>query len=105
LLLDGAEGTDLFVDANQVFAELLETMKLGDFLLCLTERTGVGKGFRDGLAGHPSGEPHLRIMTRIIRLGAMAGRLAAAPDHGGNGTRPEIAQAQELIQELGPIRF
>jgi hypothetical protein len=105
LLLDGAECTDLFVDANQVFAELLETMKLGDFLLGLTECTGVGKGFRDGLAGHPSGEPHLRIMTRIIRLGAMAGRLAAAPDHGGDGTRPEIAQAEELIQELGPIRF
>jgi hypothetical protein len=82
-----------------------KTMELGDFLLCLTESTRVGKRLRDSLAGQPSGQPDLRIMTRIVRLGAMAGWLAATPDHGGNGTRPEIAQAQEFIQELGPIRF
>jgi hypothetical protein len=44
-------------------------------------------------------------MAGIVRFGAVAGRLAAAPDNGGNATRPEIAQAEELFQQLGAIRF
>jgi hypothetical protein len=105
LRLDRAEGTDSFVDANQVFTELLETMKFGDLLLCLTKRYGVGEGFGNGLTRHPAGEAQLWIMAGIVRLGAMTGRLATTPDHGGNGTRPQIAQAKELLQQLGPIRF
>ena len=53
----------------------------------------------------PCAEQRIVERTRIVRRGAMAGRFAAPPDHGGNGTRSEIAQAQELLQELGPIRF
>jgi len=33
----------------------------------------------------------------------VAGRLAAAPGHGGNGTRSKITQAEELLQELGSL--
>src|SRR5712691_4305284 len=44
-------------------------------------------------------------MAGVVGPGAMAGRFAAAPDHGGNRTRPEIPQTEELLQELGSISF
>jgi hypothetical protein len=47
----------------------------------------------------------MRFMAGIVRFGAVAGRLAATPDNGGNGARSEIAQAEKFFQELGAIRF
>jgi hypothetical protein len=44
--------TDFIVEGDQVLAELLEAVKLGDFLLRLAQRGGIGKGFCHGLAGH-----------------------------------------------------
>src|ERR1700690_4226704 len=44
-------------------------------------------------------------MARIVWLRAMAGWLATAPHHGGDRTRPQIAQAQELFQQLAAIVF
>jgi hypothetical protein len=97
LLLCRAELTDLFVDANQVVAELLQPMKLGDLLLRLAQRGWMGEGFCHGLSGHSSRQPELGIMTRIICFGAMAGRLAATPDHRCDRSRPEIPPTQELL--------
>src|SRR5258708_11281081 len=51
MLLNRAESTDLVVEGDQVLAELLETVKLGDFLLRLAQRGGIGKGFCHRLAG------------------------------------------------------
>src|ERR1039457_6687952 len=39
-------------------------------------------------------------MTGVIRAGTMAGRLAATAGNGGDGTRTEIAQSEELPQKL-----
>ncbi|MEK7407233.1 MAG: hypothetical protein AAB225_19335 [Acidobacteriota bacterium] len=89
------------VDGDQLLEELLETMKLGDLLLCLAQRGWIGKGLRHRLAGHSASQAKLRIMSGIVGLGAMAGGLAAAPGDGRDGTRPKIAQAEELLQELG----
>jgi hypothetical protein len=103
LALDGTKLTDPFVDADQVFTKLLEAMKLGDLLLGLAKRGWVGKGLRLRLAGYSSSQAELRIMARIVRLGAMAGRFATAAHDGGNRTGAKIAQAEELLQELGTI--
>jgi hypothetical protein len=46
MLRNRAESTDLVVEDDQVLAELLETVKLGDFLLRHAQRGGIGKGFR-----------------------------------------------------------
>src|SRR5277367_843958 len=35
----------------------------------------------------------------------MAGRLTAAAHHGGNRTRPQIAETAEFFEEFGSIRF
>ena len=35
----------------------------------------------------------------------MAGRLSTAPDNGGNRPRPEVAQAEEIFQDLGAFGF
>jgi hypothetical protein len=93
LLLDRAESTDLFVEGHQVLAELLEAVKLGDLPLGLAQGGGIGKGLRHRLAGHAASETELRVMSRIVAFGALAGPLAAAGS--------QITQAEELLQELG----
>src|SRR5713226_3611475 len=103
LRLDRAESTDLVVEDDQVLAELLEAVKLGHLLLRLAQRRGIGKALRYRLAGHTASEAKLRIMSRVVVFGAVAGRFAAAPGHGGNGTRSQITQAEELLQELGSL--
>jgi hypothetical protein len=97
LLFDRAERADLFIEVNQVLAKLLETMKLRNLLLGLAKGYGIGKGFGNGFARHPSSEAQLRIMAGVIRLSAMARGLATTPNHGGNGTRAQITQAEELF--------
>ena len=69
LLLERAESTDLFVEGDQVLAELLEAVKLGHLLLRLAQGGGIGKGFRHGLAGHAASEAKLRIMCRVAVFG------------------------------------
>src|SRR5947199_4468366 len=105
LRLDRAESTDLVVEGDQVLAKLLEAMKLGDLLLRLAQRRGIGKALRYRLAGDAASEAKLRIMSRVVVFGAVAGRFAAAPGHGGNGTRSKITQVEELLQELGSLGF
>ena len=65
----------------------------------------VGKRFGDGLAGCSPGEAELGIMARVVGLGAMAGRLSTTPHLGRDRPGPEVAQAQELIQELGAFVY
>src|SRR5580700_737142 len=100
-LLDRAESTDLFVDGHQVPAELLEAVKLADLLLGFTQGGGIRKGFRHGLAGHAASEAELRVMSRVVAFGAVAGRLAAAAHDRSKRAGSQITQAEELLQELG----
>ena len=81
-LLDGAKRTDLFIDADQILTELLETMKLGDFSLSLAKCDGVGKGFRHGLAGYPPSEAELGIMVRIVWLSSTLSNFGLASSGG-----------------------
>jgi hypothetical protein len=105
LLLDRAKLADFFVDADQVFAKLLETMELRDLLLSFAKRGRIGKGLSHGPAGLSASEAELGIMTGIVGFGAMTRRFTAAPDYGSNRTGPKIAQAEELLQEFGSTSF
>src|SRR5207253_7354956 len=102
-LRDRAESTDLFVEGDQILAELLEAVKLGHLLLRLAQRCGIGKALRYRLARDSASEAKLRIMSRVVVFGAVAGRLAAASDHCGNGARSKITPAEKLLQELGSL--
>src|SRR5437899_12359259 len=42
-------------------------------------------------------------MSRVVVFSAVAGRLAAASGHGGDGTGSQITQGEELFQELGSL--
>src|ERR1700737_1539931 len=42
-------------------------------------------------------------MSRVVGFGAVAGRLAAASGHSGNGAWSQITQAEELLQEFGSL--
>jgi hypothetical protein len=105
LLFDRAKSADLLVDAHQVLAEFLESMEFGDFVLRLAQRGRVGEGLGHALAGDSPGQPKLRVVARIVGFGAMARWLAAATHYGCDRTRPEVAKAEEILQEFGSIRF
>src|SRR5580693_466356 len=105
LLFHRAKRTDLFVNADQILAEFPEPMELGDLLLCLAQRGGIGKRFGHAFAGDPPGQTELRVVTGIVRLGAMAGWLTAAAYHSGNRTGPQIAETAEFFEEFGSILF
>jgi hypothetical protein len=93
------------VDSHKFGAELLQAMKLRHFPLGFPESCGTGKAFGHGLAVHAAGETELRIMTRVVGLSAMAGRLATVPGHGGNGSRSQVTETEELLQQLGTVGF
>src|SRR5205807_10237129 len=78
-------------------------VELGDFLLRLAQRGGIGKGFGHGFTRHAASQAKLRIMSRVVVFSAVAGRLAAASGHGGDGTGSQITQGEELFQELGSL--
>ena len=80
-------------------------MELGDLLLRLAQCEGRGEGFGHALARHSSGQTKLRIVTRIVRLGAMAGGFTAAAHYSGDRTGSHVAQTKELFEKLGAIRF
>jgi len=75
-------------------------VKLGDLLLGFTQGGGIGKGFRHGLAGHAAGEAELRVMSRVVAFGAVAGRLAAAAHDCGKGAGSQIPQAEDSSRNL-----
>src|SRR5579884_425994 len=103
LPLDRAQPTDLLIDGHQLLAESLKAVKLVDFLLGLTQGGRIGKGFGHRLASHSPSEAELGIVAGIVRFGAMAGRLATAPDGGGDGAGAQIAQTKKLFQDAGAL--
>jgi hypothetical protein len=105
LPFDGPKSTNFFVDADQILAEFLKTMELGDLLLRLAQRGRMGKRFSHTLSADPPGQTELRVVTGVIRLGAMAGWLTATAHYGSDRSRPKIAEAEELFQEFGSLRF
>ena len=56
---------------------------------------------QDLVSGHAASETELRVMSRVVVLGALAGRLAAAAHDRGKGAGSQITQAEELLQQLG----
>src|SRR5439155_26277588 len=76
-----------------------------DLLLGFAQGGVIGKGFRHGLAGHAASEAELRVMSRVVAFGAVAGRFAAAAHDRGKGAGSQITQAKELLQELGSFGF
>jgi hypothetical protein len=80
-------------------------MELGDLVLRFAQSSGIGESFGHTLAGDSPGQPKLRVVTRVVGFGAMAGRLPAASHYGCDRTGPQIAQVEEVFQEFGSIRF
>ena len=91
------------MDDHQVLAEFLESMELGDLVLRLAQRGRIGEGFGHALAGDSPGQPKLRVVTRVVGLGAMARWLTAATHYGCDRTGPEVAKAEEIFKEFGSI--
>ena len=62
--------TDFLIDSDQLLAEFLQAVKLGDFLLRFTESRRTGKSLGNGFAVDPAGEPNLGIVPGIILAAA-----------------------------------
>ncbi len=73
-------------------------MELSDFLRRLAELVGSGEGLHHAFALHLAEQTELR-MARITGARAMAIRPAATAGSGRDGSRPEIAEGKELLQQ------
>ena len=72
LLVHRTESTDLFVDSDELLAQLLEATELAHLLLGLAQSGGVGKTFRDRPASYPAGQPELGVMAGVVGPGAQS---------------------------------
>jgi hypothetical protein len=79
-------------------------VELRDFFGGLAKSQGSHKRLRHTLALDFAEQPKLR-MTRIPGPRAVAGGPAATARSGGNGSGAEIAQGEELLQQLGACGF
>ena len=80
-------------------------MELRDFSLGFAEGGGSGETLGDCLPVRFARETELRVMARIVGLGAMTSRFAAASDHHADATRTEVIQGLHLLEQLGTICF
>ena len=67
-----------------------------DFRLRLAIRGRGCERLGDSLPIHLGGQTNLRIVARIVRFGAVAGRLTATANDSANRTCAHIAQSREL---------
>lgn len=81
-------------------SELLKFPVLCDFQFSFPYRDGCGQGLADGLGLHLIGQPQVGAMAGIIGSRAVAGRLPAATDDAGDGTRTKVAQFGEGAQQV-----
>ena len=86
LALDLLLGADSVVNRNQLSDKVLEAIKFIHFALGIMEGGGRRKRFGLRFAIHPPGQTQLRIMARVVRFGAVASGLSAAPGDGADRT-------------------
>ncbi len=79
LALDLLLGADPVVNRNQLSDKVLEAIKFIHFGLGIMEGGGRRKRFGLRFAIHLPGQAQLRIMARVVRFGAVASGLSAAP--------------------------
>jgi len=99
-LLHRAKRTDLLVDRHQLLAELLPALKFRNLPLGLAQSGRSGKTLVDGLPLHFATQTKLGLVPGVVRLGTVATGFPAAAYAGGNRTRSEITQAEELLQDI-----
>jgi hypothetical protein len=96
---------DLLVDRDQFQAQFLKTMVLVDFRLRFAPCGGGRKRLGDGFAANFAGQANLGIVTRVVGLGAMAGRFSAAARDGTDRPGAQIAKASELEKDFAAFGF
>ena len=91
VLGDGAQAADLFVDFEQLSAQLPEAVKSLNFALRFAPLGGRGKGLTHGLAVDLPGQAVVRAMSGLAGLMAAAGRFAAAAADSADGSAAEVS--------------
>ncbi len=86
LALDLLLGADPVVNRDQLRDKVLGAMKFIHFALGFMESGGRRKRFGHRFAIHLPGQAQLRIMARVVRFGAVASGLSAAPGDGADRT-------------------
>jgi hypothetical protein len=84
---------------------MLPALKLRHLPLGLAQSGRSGKTLVDGLPIHLAAQAKLRLVPGIVRFSTVATRFSAAAHAGGNGTRSEIAQTEELLKELSAFQL
>ena len=80
-------------------------MELGDLLLGFAPGGWAGETLIDCLALDFASEAELRVMSGVIGPGTMTGGFATETSSRGNGAGTEIAQVEELLQQVSTFGF
>src|SRR5438067_1674398 len=92
-LFGRSQSADVLIDFHKSAVQFLIFPKLSDLLFRLFHRCGRRQRLADGLALYLVSQAQGRAVARIVRLGAMTGRLATATHDSGNRTGPEVAES------------
>src|SRR2546428_192510 len=98
-----SQAANLFVHLDQSAAEVEELVKLGDLALGLVEGRWAGKGLGHRRAIDLAGETEIGPVARVAGPSAMTIGLATTPGGDGNRAGSKIAQASDLLQQLGSL--
>ena len=100
-LFHGPQAANLAIDSDQLACQGLELAELRNFTFGFTDGRWRGQILCDRLALDLLGELKMRAVSGVIGFGAMTTGTATAPGCTGDGTRLEIAEFGNLLEQSG----
>ena len=94
---------DLRIDLDEGAAQLAVALKLSDLTFRLALRGQVGKALCDGLAARLKRKARVRCVARVALTVAVAARIAATAAGTSDGTRAEITELTDLLDQVGAL--
>src|ERR1035441_3620741 len=100
-LFHGPQTADLSIDIDQLASQGLELAELRNLTFRLTDSRRRGEVLRNGLAIHFLSELKMRAVTGVVGFGAMATGTSAASGKTTDGTRLEVAELGDALEQIG----
>jgi hypothetical protein len=98
-LLHGPQAADLSINVDQLARQGLELAELNDFTFRLTDGCRRWQILCNRLPIDFLGELKMRAVSGVIGFGAMTTGTATAPGRTGDGTRLEVAEFGNLLEQ------
>ncbi len=102
-LFHGPQAANLAIDSDQLACQGLELAELRNFTFGFTDGRWRGQILCDRLALDLLGELKMRAVSGVVGLGAMASGTATAAHGTGDGTRLEVAESGQPLEQRGSV--